>query len=88
MSGGRFLVWLLTLLLAVASGIQVALSAHDARRLHAALEAAQQSQDEALAMQSRLLIERAALAAYQNVEQTAQGTLKMRFPQAVTRVTR
>jgi cell division protein FtsL len=85
MSGGRFLVWLLTLLLAVASGIQVALSA---RRLHAALEAAQQSQDEALAMQSRLLIERAALAAYQNVEQTAQGTLKMQFPQAVTRVTR
>jgi cell division protein FtsL len=50
------------------------------------LEAAQRSQDEALAVQSRLLIERSALAAYQNVERTAQVKLDMQFPTTVERV--
>jgi cell division protein FtsL len=86
MSGGRFLFWLLALFLTVGSGIQVALSAHEARGLHAGLEAAQRSHDESVAMQSRLLVERAALAAYQNVERTAEEELHMQFPTAVEQV--
>jgi len=85
-SGTRFLLWLVVLVAAVASGIQVALSAHQARSLHTQLEAAQKSQDDALAVQSRLLVERSALAAYQNVERTAQNELKMQFPRRVKRV--
>lgn len=88
MSGGRFLIWLLVLLLVVVSGLQVAYSAKENRDLHMLLEAAQRSQDEALAVQSRLLIERSALAAYQNVERTAQVKLDMQFPTTVERVSR
>lgn len=88
MSSTRFSLWLLTLLAVVASGIQVAYSAQESRQLHIALEAAQQAHDEAIAAQSRLLIERAALAAYQNVERTAQEELKMQFPASIERVDR
>ena len=80
MSGSKFLIWLVMLVVAVGSGVQVALSAHQTRTLHAELEAAQKAQDDALAVQSRLLIERATLAAYQNVERAAQTELKMQFP--------
>lgn len=86
MSGSHFLVWLAMLLLVVVSGVQVAVSAHQTRTLHAQLESAQKAQDDALAVQSRLLIERAALAAYQNVERTAQTELGMDFPKTVQRV--
>lgn len=86
MSAGRFLLWLLALLLVVVSGLQVAYSAKENRDLHMSLEAAQRSQDEALAVQSRLLLERSALAAYQNVERTAQVKLDMQFPATVERV--
>ena len=86
MSSARFALWLALLVAVVASGIQVAYSANETRDLHEALEAAQTSHDEAMAAQSRLLIERATLAAYQNVERTAQLELNMRFPQTVERV--
>jgi cell division protein FtsL len=86
LSGLRFLFWLAALLLAVLSGIQVASSAHEARKLHGEFEVAQKAQDNALAVQSRLLIERSALAAYQNVESTAQQQLGMEFPKAVKQV--
>ena len=86
MSGSRFLMWLGAMLLAVLSGIQVSRSAHDARALHAQFEAAQKAQDGALAVQSRLLVERAALAAYQNIESTAEQQLGMEFPKTVQRV--
>lgn len=88
MSAGRFLLWLLALLLVVVSGLQVAYSAKENRDQHMALEAAQRSQDEALAVQSRLLLERSALAAYQNVERTAQVKLDMQFPATVERVSK
>lgn len=86
MSGSNFLIWLAVLIFAVGSGVQVALSAHQTRTLHAQLEVAQKAQDDALAVQSRLLIERAALAAYQNVERTAQAELEMEFPQRAKQV--
>ena len=88
MSGLRFLLWLAALVVAVLSGIQVSISAHEARRLHGEFEAAQKAQDNALAVQSRLLVERSALAAYQNVESTAQQQLGMEFPKTVKRVSR
>jgi len=88
MSGGRFLGWLLVLILVVTSGVQVAYSAKENRDLHIAFEASQRSLDEALAVQSRLLIERSTLSAYQNVERTAQAKLGMRFPHSVERVTK
>jgi len=87
MSGSNFLIWLVMLVVAVGSGIQVALSAHQTRTLHAQLETAQKAQDDALAVQSRLLIERATLAAYQNVERAAQTELNMQFPASAKQVT-
>lgn len=77
-----------TLLLAavVASGIQVALVSHEVRQLHGELEAAQKAQDEHLAEYSRLLLERSALSAYQNVEHLAETELGMQFPDTVERL--
>ena len=86
MSPVQMLLWLLTLLAAVASGVQVSYATHTIRRLNVTLEEALRAQDEALARNSRLLLERSALAAYQNVEHTAQTELQMRFPVAVERV--
>ncbi|MAT84921.1 MAG: cell division protein FtsL [Gammaproteobacteria bacterium] len=71
------------LLAVVASGVQVALVSHDVRLLHGDLEAAQRAQDEHLAEHSRLLLERSALSAYQNVERVAETELDMRFPDKV-----
>ena len=71
------------LLAVVASGVQVALVSHDVRLLHGDLEAAQRAQDEHLAEHSRLLLERSALSAYQNVERVAETQLDMRFPDKV-----
>jgi cell division protein FtsL len=80
----RYLVLLLVLLVAVVgSGIQVALVSHEVRRLHGELEAAQKAQDEHLAEYSRLLLERSALSAYQNVERLAERELAMQFPEEV-----
>ncbi len=80
----RQLVAFVVLLVAVvASGIQVALVSHQVRRLHSQLEVAQKNQDEHMAEYSRLLLERSALAAYQNVEQVAEKKLDMTFPQDV-----
>jgi cell division protein FtsL len=70
----------------VASGIQVALVSHEVRRLHGELEAAQRAQDEHLAEYSRLLLERSALSAYQNVERLAEEKLAMEFPRTVERI--
>lgn len=70
----------------VASGIQVALVSHEVRLLHGELEAAQKAQDEHLAEFSRLLLERSALSAYQNVEHLAETQLDMQFPDTVERL--
>lgn len=77
------IVFALLLLAVVASGVQVALVSHEVRQLHGELEAAQKAQDEHLADYSRLLLERSALSAYQNVERLAETELGMRFPDKV-----
>ncbi len=86
MKDHQFVFWLLVLIAVVGSGVQVAYSANETRRLHAQLEAVQAEQDAELAAYSRLLIERSALAAYQNVERLAQTELDMHFPASVERV--
>ena len=78
--------WLIALLAVIGSGIQVVQQTHDVRRLHGQLQDAQHMQDAELAKHSRLLIERAALAAYQNVERIAQSELAMQFPLTVERI--
>lgn len=65
---------------AVASGIQVVLQAHEVRQIHRALEETRHQQDRLLAEHSRLLLERGALASYQNVQRVAEAELNMRFP--------
>jgi cell division protein FtsL len=81
-----FSSWLLCLTLVVISGIQVAFSTHEVRQMHIALQAVQTRQDEALAEYSRLQLELATAAAYQNVERTAEEKLDMAFPTEVQRV--
>ena len=88
MSVVRFVVWLVLLAAVVASGVQVALQSQEVRRLHVALEAAQDAQDSLLAEYSRLLIEHGALSAYQNVERIAEDELGMTFPDHVERIER
>ena len=82
----RSLICLLLLVVVVGSGIQVALVSHEVRRLHGELEAAQKAQDEHLAEYSRLLLERSALSAYQNIERLAETELAMQFPESVERI--
>jgi len=78
-----FTIFLILLLLATGAGIQVALVSHQVRTLHGELEVAQKTQDRYLAEYSRLLLERSALAAYQNVERLAERELAMHFPNEV-----
>jgi cell division protein FtsL len=82
----QLLAFAVLLVAVVGSGIQVALVSHEVRRLHGELEAAQRAQDEHLAEHSRLLLERSALAAYQNVERLAEEELAMGFPDTVERI--
>ncbi len=77
---------LLLLAGAVASGIQVVFTTHQLREIHGALEVVRDRQDDLLAEHSRLLLERGALAAYQNVERVAEVELNMRFPNEVERI--
>lgn len=86
MNARQGLIFVLLLLAVVGSGIQVALVSHEVRRLHGALENAQKTQDEHLAEFSRLLLERSALSAYQNVERLAEEELAMQFPETVERI--
>ncbi len=86
MSVARFAVWVLLLLLVTATGVQVAYTSQEVRRLHVAREEAQWEQDEHLAEYSRLLIERGALSAYRNVERVARDEIAMSFPEEVERI--
>ena len=86
MKARPFLIWLLALTLVVASGVQVAFSTHEVRQLHMALQVLQRERDKAVEEYSRLQLELAAVAAYQNIERTAEEELDMRFPSEVTRV--
>lgn len=84
----QLLTFLVLLVAVVASGIQVALVSHRVRLLHVELEVAQKSQDQHLAEYSRLLLERSAQSAYQNVERLAEDRLDMTFPDDVKAIDR
>lgn len=86
MSARDFLGWLLALVFLVVSGIQVAFSTDAVRARHKTLQSLQGRLDAAAEEYSRLQIELAAVAAYQNVERTAQDKLGMSFPEEVQRV--
>ncbi len=58
------------------------------RALYSELQRVQARHDELLIEQSRLLLERGAMAAYQNVERVAEKDLNMRFPRSVEFVSR
>ncbi len=70
------------------SGIAIASVSHDIRSLVIALERMQRAEDEMLAEQSRLLLERSTLSSYQNVDQVAEEQLSMRFPERIEKVRR
>lgn len=86
MSGRHFALFTLALAFLVISGIQVAIATQDVRERHRSLQALQLQLDRATEMYSRLQIELAAVAAYQNVERTAEESLGMSFPADVERV--
>lgn len=86
MSLRLFIFWLLALLCVVLSGIQVSFSTHHVRGLHINLQSLQGRLDDTVEEYSRLQIELAAVAAYQNVERTAEDELDMTFPDDIQRV--
>ncbi|MEM8766791.1 MAG: cell division protein FtsL [Pseudomonadota bacterium] len=88
MSGRLLAGWLAALAFLVCSGVQVAFSTEAVRGQHRTLQALQGRLDAAVAVYSRLQLELATVAAYQQVEQTAEQELGMRFPEDVTRVAR
>jgi cell division protein FtsL len=87
MSGRSFGLFALALVFAVISGIQVAIGTQEVRERHRTLQALQLQLDRAAEMYSRLQLELAAVAAYQNVESTAEESLGMSFPADVERIT-
>ena len=86
MSTRLFLFWLLALAGVVASGVQVAFSTDAVRARHKTLQSLQNRLDAAAEEYSRLQLELAAAAAYQNVERTAQSELGMFFPARIERL--
>lgn len=86
MTGKRFALFTLGLMFVVASGIQVSIVTQDVRERHRTLQSLQQDLDRAADDYSRLQIELAAVAAYQNVERTAEESLNMAFPAEVERI--
>ena len=86
MSGRQFALFTLALAFLVISGIQVAVATQDVRERHRSLQALQLQLDRAAEMYGRLQLELAAVAAYQNVERTAEESLGMSFPVDVERV--
>lgn len=76
----------LALAVCVAQGMQIAYQSQQVRALHAELQQNQLAQDALLAEHSRLLLERAAIASYHNVDRIAESELHMRFPETVTRI--
>ena len=81
------LYWCACLIGVVISGVQLTRSADETRTLYGELEAVQALSDEATAEYTRLLLERSALASFQNVERIALKDLDMIFPNQVESVT-
>ena len=82
----QMLVIVLLLVAVVASGVHVAYSSQEVRRLHGALQEAQRQQDAGLAEHSRLLLERSMETSYANVERVAEAELDMIFPERAERI--
>ncbi len=81
MSGWMHLAACAVLLFLVAwSSAYVVRVTHEHRQLYGELQEVQARHDELLTVQSRLVLERGALASYQTIERVAQNDLKMRFP--------
>jgi cell division protein FtsL len=84
--------WLIVGLLAYAgialTGIGIASVSQDVRNVVMALEQSQRAEDELLAEQSRLLLERSMLSSFQNVDEVAERRLTMQFPEVVEKVER
>ncbi|MCZ6887837.1 MAG: cell division protein FtsL [Gammaproteobacteria bacterium] len=72
----------------VASGVEVAQTSQQMRALFSRLSVNQAKQDALLHEHSRLLLERGALSAYQNVDRIAEDVLAMQFPDEVERIIR
>ncbi len=85
----RWLALALGAAVAVAlAGVQTARQSTQMRESFAQLAAARQQEDDHLREYRLLLLERATLTGYQNVERVAAAELDMRFPEAVVRVGR
>lgn len=63
------------------TGVEVVDTAHAVRRSHAALEVVRAEQNKALTRHSQLLLEIGAVASLSHVQEVAQTTLRMRFPE-------
>ena len=74
------------LLICVGLGLQIAHQSQRVRALYGELQQNQRDQDALLAEHSRLLLERATLASYHNVDRLAEQELGMRFPDRVVPV--
>lgn len=77
----EFLLGVALLIGCVATGIQIAVQAREARDIAADLHDTRLASQSISAERSRLLIQRGALAAYQNIDQVAENTLDMRVPE-------
>ncbi|MFK7912920.1 MAG: cell division protein FtsL [Pseudomonadales bacterium] len=75
----RLLLVVLACLVAL-TGVEVVSTAHAVRSSHAALEVVRAEQNEALTRHSQLLLEMGAVASLSHVQEVAQNTLQMRFP--------
>jgi cell division protein FtsL len=70
------------------TGVGIASISQDMRNIVMALERGQSAEDELLAEQSRLLLERTTLSSYRNVDQVAEQRLSMQFPEQVEKIER
>ncbi len=74
--------------LATITGVQTVRQSSERRDLFQRLTASQRTEDSHLREYRMLLLERATLAGYHNVERVAEEELDMRFPTTVVRVER
>lgn len=90
--GSPVTFWLLLGLAAYATatitGVQTARQSAEMRELFQRLTASQQIEDGLLREYRMLLLERATLAGYHNIERIAADELGMRFPDTVVKVGR
>jgi cell division protein FtsL len=70
------------------TGVAIAAVSQGTRNLVMALEQSQRAEDELLARQSRLLLERSMLSSLQNVDEVAERRLSMQFPELIEKVER